>query len=142
MTEKAFQTAFSKWAKHHIEWPGAFELKVTPTDSIPFAAVKPHQVAALKVVHNGTFVFKIPDTGNMQNPFDCFTLCKNGAWVVIRFGGQRGMGRFVMISITNWVKETASSTRRSLTFDRACEIGTPFLLTPSNSKGSQRPPSS
>ena len=119
--EKDFQTDFNKWCKHLFPYHAAFELKATKQSSLPFTAVKPHQEAALFNVKHGTFVFKIPDTGNVQNPFDSFLFKNAPAFVVIMFNSKSH--DFVMIDIDVWMEEKKVSQRKSLLDSRAREIG-------------------
>ena len=117
MKEKDFQIIFSHWLKNVYKKTGAFELKQTKTDSLPFSDVKPHQIEALQNVRHNTFVYKIPDLG-LQNPFDCYCMTEQPAFVVIAYKGKG----FVLITIDIFVLENKNSKRRSLTWSRACDI--------------------
>ena len=44
--------------------------------------IKPHQIAALKQVSNGVFIYKIPDTGR-KNPFDVIGIKDADPFIVI-----------------------------------------------------------
>lgn len=114
--EANFQTIFSHWLKSVHKQTGVFELKQTKTDSLPFSAVLPHQLQALENVRHGIFVFKIPDAG-YQNPFDCFSLFQQPAFVVIKYPKS-----FEVISIDAFLLEKERSKRKSLTWDRAKQI--------------------
>lgn len=116
MKEKDFQTTFSHWLKQVHKKTGAFELKQTKTNSLPFESVVAHQVAALRNAKNGTLVYKIPDVG-YQNPFDCFSLAGVPAYVVVKYPDF-----FCLIDIDDWINENVRSERRSLTSKRAMEI--------------------
>lgn len=123
--EKDFQTDFNKWLKHVYRQSGAFELKVSPTDSLPFEAVKEHQENALFLSEHGSIVYKIPDDSMQQKPFDCFQLVGVPGHVVVMFNSkERGQKEFFMIPVQDWLQEKQNSVRRSLTVDRAREIGT------------------
>lgn len=123
--EKHFQTDFNKWVKFN-QMIGAFELKVSNTNSLPFSSVRDHQEQALSAVKRHFFVHKIADLGN-QNPFDCFSLKDYPAFVVIMFNCKETKD-FVMIDIDTWQEEKKTSKRKSLTLDRATLIGTVFSL--------------
>lgn len=120
-SEADFQTKFGRWLQYEWKQNGAYELKLTNKKSIPFSAVKDHQVAALKKVYYGGVYYKIPDTGYDKKPFDCFYL-EASAYVVIMFY-ERGKKEFIMIHIMEWLKEIEKSKRKSLTENRAREIG-------------------
>lgn len=126
--ERNFQTDFNKWAKHLFKRTAVFELKISKTDVISFTDVKEHQVNALLAAKHANFVFKIPD-GGWQNPFDCFSMCKVPAYVVIMFRAQtKNQKEFFLIDIDDWVKEKATSARKSLTEARARQIAQTFEL--------------
>lgn len=115
MTEADFQTRFSKWAKHNIKHTAAFELKICKEPSMPFNAVKEHQVANLLSARNRSLIYKIPDAGFDIKPFDCFMLSGCEAYVVVLFYQKRGDKEFYMININDYVKLMESSERKSLT---------------------------
>lgn len=122
--EKDFQTDFSKWVKNIWGMTGAFELKVATGSSLPFSAVKEHQVAALWMAHMKGLGYKIPDDSIGQKPFDYFFLAGIDAWVVVMFRSRdRGQKEFFMIPIFIWMQEDRDSERRSLTEERARMIG-------------------
>lgn len=116
--EASFNTFFNHWLKEVWQETGAFELKQSQTESLPFSALKDHQLQALLHTKHGTFVFKIPDLG-VQNPFDAFSLSEEKAFVVVKYPRF-----FCLIDIDVWFSESSSSIRRSLTSARAKELST------------------
>ena len=114
--ESKNQVIFNHWLKNVFKQTGVFELKQTQTDSIPFSAVVPHQIEALLAVREGRFVWKIPDAG-FQNPFDCFSMVNEQAYVVIFYPKA-----FILIPILVFIQEKQRSKRKSLTYERALEI--------------------
>lgn len=123
--EASYTTDFSKWLKIIFRITGAFELKHSDTDSLPFDAVKDHQEQALFQAKHGIFSYKIPDTG-FRNPFDMFVLAGVPAFIVIVFSGNSGI--FYMVDIDAWLNEKQASARKSLTEARAAEIGVKYDL--------------
>lgn len=121
MKEKDFQTRFTRWLRYRWSGSGAFELKICHEKSLPFDAVQPHQEAALLAASDTGLEYKIPDDTRGSKPFDCFKLCAP-AFVVVMFY-ERGTNHFYLISIEVWLFERANSTRKSLTEERAREIG-------------------
>jgi hypothetical protein len=115
--EAQFQERFSKWLKSRHGKTGAFELKVSEGNSIPFNALADHQKTALYQVKHSLFSHKIADLGN-RNPFDCFMLSFAPAWVVVMFHKPR-QDQFYMCDIDAWCEEERISDRKSLTEDRA-----------------------
>jgi len=125
MTEAQFTTKFNRWLRHQWETSGAFELKVTATDSLPFDAVKDHQIAALDAASSDSgIVYKIPDDSIGFKPFDVFKLKWVQGWIVIRYHtDRRSQKEFVMIPVGLFVQESETSDRRSLTEERAKHLG-------------------
>lgn len=120
--EANFNTIFNHWLKEIYKKTGAFELKQTKTDSIPFSSIVEHQKAALYNSKNSVLVYKIPDAG-FQNPYDCFCMSGVDAFVVIKYPNF-----FCLIDIDVWIEEEKKSERRSLTSSRAKEIATLLVL--------------
>lgn len=118
MKEKNYQTIFNHWVKEKYKRTACFELKLSKTNSLPFSAVVPHQIEALKAASDKGLVWKIPDLG-VQNPFDCFSLFRVPAFIVIKYPES-----FELITIDNFCYESDRSKRRSLTYDRAKAIST------------------
>lgn len=87
--EAKFTTRFKKWLSANselIKFPpaAAIEVKITNGKSIPFSAVKQHQVDALLSVEDGEFSYKLPDAG-WQNPFDMLYMRRCSGYVVLAF---------------------------------------------------------
>jgi hypothetical protein len=118
MLEKKFNIQFNHWLKAVYKKTGAYELKVTKTDSIPFDAVKDHQIAALKAAKDGVLVYKIPDVGLGQKPFDNICLSGIPAYIVIRYPSGRAYG----IDVDVFIKERSLCDRKSLTEEHAQAI--------------------
>lgn len=122
MKEKDFQTKFNLWLKYVHKKTGAFELKLTHEKSIPFSAVLDHQEAALSAAKHANIAYKISDESSGFKPFDCFMLVQVPAYVVIQFY-HRGCKDFYLLDIDDWLNEKQHSVRRSLTEERAAQIG-------------------
>lgn len=126
MIEKEFQTLFNKWLRHVHYKTGVFELKAVSKNSIPFSAVQEHQETALYAVKHGSLAYKIPDDTRGFKPFDCFLFVMSPAFVVIMFNAkEKAQKEFYLIDIDSWLaeKELARGVRKSLTCERAREIG-------------------
>lgn len=120
--EKNFQTDFGKWAIHKLQHTCAYELKAAKGNSLPFSSIKEHQISNLLYARHGLLHHKIPDLGN-QNPFDGFILYKTPAYVGIMFNTESQRRVFYLIDIEALVTEIKTSKRKSITEDRAREIG-------------------
>jgi len=125
--EKQYQTLFNRWCQHEFHGNAVFELKKTDK-SLPFDAVKEHQVNALWQAKHGKIVFKIPDLGS-QNPFDSFQMEKVGAYVVIFYekayenNGPSDVKEFFLVDIDLFLNERENSGKKSLSMEKAKEIG-------------------
>lgn len=127
MSEADFQTKFTRWAKYNLKTNTACELKVAKEgQSLPFSAVKDHQILALSIVKNNGLGYKIPDAGYDQKPFDYFFI-HGEAYVVVMYC-KRNQKEFFMIDVDDFVNEGTQSKRRSLTEERAREIGVACYL--------------
>lgn len=115
-------TLFLKYAKHFLNNTFAFEAKICKEKSLPFNAVKDHQISNLYQAKHSLWNYKIPDAG-YQNPFDGIQLHQVPSWVVIFWYQKRDDKRFTMIDIDAFCEEKRISTRESLTYERSCEIG-------------------
>ena len=124
--ERDFQTDFSKWMAEHMTASAAVELKVTPDGSLPFNAVQPHQVQALLKARHDKLVYKIPDDSMVraQRPFDCFILNSAHAYIGIMFHAKnRAQKTFYLIDIDDWVEAEKLADRKSITEEKAGQIG-------------------
>lgn len=126
--EKDFQTDFNTWLKYRFKQTGAYELKVTKGGSLPFKRLAPHQELALRKAKSSMVVYKIPDVGYDQKPFDCFALCGVPSFVVVMYQTLEQRKEFYMIDIDTWVKEKETSGKPSVSRERAGEIGTLCVL--------------
>lgn len=115
--EQKFTTIFKRWLETHPMQSSVFELKQTTGYSIPFAAVKEHQINALAQASNSYLIYKIPDDSRGPKPCDIAYFNTAGAYIVVKFPEW-----FVGISIGIFHKEMVNSKRRSLTQKRALEI--------------------
>ena len=115
--EKDFQIYFNKWLKHVHCKTGAFELKLSRSDSLPYSSVAPHQIDALLQAKHGILVFKLPDVG-YQNPFDTFSLSGVPAFIVIKFVKS---GRIYGLDIDDFIKLRDGSSRKSIT-ESECQV--------------------
>lgn len=121
--EQAMQTVF----KHYLQsdkyhGPSAvFELKRTTNNALPFSSVKEHQEEALDAAINRSLYYKIPDDTQGQKVFDCFFLSNILAYVVVSYGQK--LRSFIFIPINEWKRERETSKSKSLTYERALQIG-------------------
>jgi len=79
-------------------------------------------MALLAAKHN-VLVHKLPDDSRSFKPFDCFSLVEYPAYIVIQYPSQN----YYVIDIDAFVKERDTSTRKSLTEERAAAICIPHL---------------
>lgn len=124
MTEASFTAEIMKADKMPV---GVWEAKITKTGSLSLNALAPHQLHSLLVAKKRRFTHKIRDEGISKKPFDGFTVERSPAWVIAIFW-KPGVRYFYAIDIDIWYHEVQTSTRRSLTEERANIIGTKIYL--------------
>ncbi len=122
ISEASKTTIFLKYAKARINHSFAAECKISKGPSLNFDLVKEHQETALYRVKHGSFNHKIADNSYSPLPFDLFHLVQQPAYVVIFWAEYRGDKRISIIDIDMWLQEKQDSKRKSLTYDRACQI--------------------
>jgi len=128
MTERQFQSLFTAWLKTQAPWSAAYELKLAKTPRLPFRALQEHQAQALRRVKVGTLAFKISDMAMGYKPFDCFSLVKAGAYVVVMFFEPRKRRCCYLMDVEHWLEYQARSSMRSIT-EAECEtIGRKIYL--------------
>lgn len=120
MTEADLQTKFSRWLRHYVNFPIAYELKISKSNRLPFNRLLDHQRVALQKAKHGTLCYKIPDSGMALKPFDGFCLTQVPSMVGIMFYTARGENRIYMVDIDDFVYESTLSA--SITRERASAI--------------------
>jgi hypothetical protein len=128
MKEKDLTTEFLKWSRFRLRYSFCFEAKICKDPSLPFASVKEHQEHALFRAHKGVMNYKIPDDSFGEKPFDGFQFYEAKALIVIFWYQKRGDRRVSVIPIMDWLEEKQNSKRKSITYDRSCEIGECFVM--------------
>jgi hypothetical protein len=145
MKEKDFQTKFTEWVRENpdvMSTNSAMELKLCKLKSMPFDRVDDHQILALQAVKHQHLYHKITDQPfigpcercgfqrkymfTAKKPFDCFILSKANAFVVIwwyKEGVRKGNREMIFIDIDDFVNEKLDCGRKSITEQRAKELG-------------------
>lgn len=133
MKEKQIQTLFGKWLQENPRpSASAYELKMSKGNTLVFSAVKEHQVTALLAVKRGGLYHKISDSSIFDNtrgfrlpskkPFDCMWLNGINAYLAVIFYKPRQPKVVYCIDIEDWVRETKTSPKKSITEKRATEL--------------------
>lgn len=120
--EAKFGTLLRHWCKanaDNLDTCG-LELKHTTANSLPFGALADNQIDFGNAITNSQGVL-IRVQGTNGEP-DYIWMRKEPAYVVIRYPNC-----FCILTIDAFVKEKATSKRRSLTSSRAKEISTYFV---------------
>jgi hypothetical protein len=110
-------------------WPKscAWEVKVAgESGRIYFNQFETHQLLSLQAVANRSFSFKIGDHG-FQNPFDGFTFVRAHAYVILVYP-QYSTREFFVVPINAWIQEECTQKARSVTHQRASELGYTCVL--------------
>lgn len=124
MKEKDFQSLFTKWLKDNAHESAAYELKLCKKASLPFSAVEVHQYQSLLDTRHERLVHKISDQSSGFKPFDCFSLYKVPAYLVILYYKRHKPKVAYCIDIDDFVHERDNCERKSITEDRAAIIAT------------------
>jgi len=138
MVEKNFQSLFKVWLGQNMpKVSTVYELKLEKGNSIPFDRVYDHQITGLRMCKYAGLYHKIADTTmtfggkqtfNKPKPFDCFVMVGAEAYVVILFYVPRQDKVVYFIDVDDWIAEKASSSRKSLTQDRARAISKRVII--------------
>ena len=115
-----------------------YELKICKGTSLPFNHLADHQIEALLQASKGLF-YKIPDQPvswgantkmrfAAKKPFDCLFTSQAKAYVVVWFYKPRQKKVFYRIPIQSWLNEQSSGVRKSLTENKAIELGSPLYI--------------
>lgn len=115
--EANFQSKFRHYLQARVRRSGAYEVKQTTSDSLPFKAVLEHQVESLLAAKNRVMTYKPPDDTRGFKPCDFLHFADAQAYIVIKY--PKG---WCMIDIDVWVREEKQSIRKSLTWERAKAI--------------------
>jgi len=122
--EKDFQSSFRRYAKNRMsERTFVYELKVTKGDYINFSRLEDHQEYALRASSGGIAHHKLPDEGISQKPYDGFQVTGVPAFVGVLFNKEEQQKEFFLIPISDWRAAREEVDRKSLTRDKAAEIG-------------------
>lgn len=130
MKEKDIQRLFGKV----INIAGVFELKLCKGNSLPYNAVKEHQIEALLDISTGKGLFhKISDVpvswvkgnrirGTLAKPFDCFYIKRYPAYIGICYYKPRQPKKVYLIDIQIFISLKIMDDRKSLTEDKANKV--------------------
>lgn len=125
MKERDFQTMFTRYIRENPpEETCAFELKIVKKGAMPFNAVAEHQVEALIRARcdKGSY-HKLSDMSREKKPYDCFYIRDARAYVVIWWYKPRQPKEMIWVPVEKFIGEMQSCKRKSLTEERAKEIG-------------------
>lgn len=129
MTEKSYYSKLTHYYTDHakkIQRSISWEAKFTRSNRINFDALMPHQEEKL---FRSTRVYgeKIADAGIMRKPFDGWVLFNAESYFIAIYFLPRET-EIYEISIRNFVDEKYQSSEKSLTKQRASEIGKRIFL--------------
>ena len=104
---------------------GCWEVKRTTGNSIPFSSFANHQIESLMKAKHQRLNVKIRDVGRHLKNFDGMTFEKSPAWCVCcyPFNNKQGFIAY-SIDIDVWYNERRTSGKKSLSLERAKELGT------------------
>lgn len=109
---------FLKQNKMYCNW----EIKQTTSDSIAFNAISDHQVESLLAAQDEGITWKYSDADSRIKPFDGSTNPPLIGYVIIKFPKA-----VTYITINNFVHCRDTIKRKSLTFEKACDIANKIM---------------
>lgn len=119
--EAKHQITFAHWSRIS-DIKGAFELKQTTGDSIPFtSSFEEHQLDSLKSIEEAGLRWKFSDTDVRKKPCDYISTDPMPSWIVAFFSKHR---YFAVIRYEEFMAEGKIADRKSLRYDRAKDIAT------------------
>jgi len=139
VVEKHMQSIFGKYLKEHLPQQNeVYELKMTSGTSIPFNAVREHQVENLQKAEEKDFYHRITDQPvsyygskarfTLRKPFDCLSMAKSKAYVVVWFYKPRKEKVFIKMRIEDFLRMKKYAKRKSFTEEMALEAGKPISM--------------
>lgn len=126
MTEKDFYAPVTKYYIKNAIKSGIVELKFTRTNRIPFDCLPPHQEENMLRAES-SFGYKIPDSGLTKKPGDIIII-KNGYSPFIAIYYKPRMTEIYEIPIRDFLKEKYAGKEKSLTKERASQIGRRIII--------------
>lgn len=113
-----------------------YELKFTSSTSIPFKAVKDHQIENLLLAEDHNLSYKIIDPMfgqgakfHLKRPFDCFSIHKAHSYVVVWFYEPYTQKIFYKIPVKEFLRMKETYDRKSLNEEMAREHGVAIEIT-------------
>lgn len=126
MIEKSYYAKISKYYTKNAICSMAVEVKITKGNTLPFKCLAPHQEEFLLQAER-TFSHKIPDVGRLRKPFDIMVI-HHAASALIAIYYKPRYAEIFEIPIRKFLDEKYNSGKKSLTKQRASEIGARILI--------------
>ncbi len=127
VTEKSYYAQITKYYVKHAKITTVWEAKFTRTSYLNFKCLPDHQEEFL-LQSERAYGHKIEDSGVRKKPFDGFVIVKGLVVFIAIFYLPRAT-EIYEIGIRDFLKEKYQSGKKSLTKERAREIGK--LINPS-----------
>ena len=126
MKERDLYPIIEEVLSNSLSQSALIEVKICKGHSLPFTALAPHQIRALKLCTH-SLIFKIPDGTFSQSPADMFYLHEARGWVCIVFYVPHRKKCLYLIDINTWVDNIVKSDRKSVTEDDCKRLAELFL---------------
>jgi penicillin-binding protein-related factor A (putative recombinase) len=138
MTEKDMQVLFGEILKNNPpKETEVYELKICKKSSLPFSAIKDHQLESLYLSEAAGLYHKLSDPPifrgmrtrfNIKRPFDCFYLTHVKAFLVIWFYKRGEKKQFIKIKVKDFIDFKRRSIKKSLTEKEALAISSEIIV--------------
>jgi penicillin-binding protein-related factor A (putative recombinase) len=122
MREATLYPVVKDWIRNNVKHTCVIELKIAKSKSLPYSEVKEHQEANLFAAKNRVLMYKIPDVGFDQKPFDICVWSGCKAYVGIVFYEPRKLKTLYMINIDSWKRYRAKADKKSITIEECSSL--------------------
>lgn len=129
MHESDAQSRFTKWIRQgNYNQSAAFELKLAKGNSaLSYSSFQPQQLPMLHKAKHGCVYKKLSDLDPSLKPFDCLQICNSDAYIIAVWYHERKTLTAYWIDIDKFLEEQSSSSRKSITEQRAKELATKII---------------
>lgn len=113
MKEKDFYRPVQNWIKKNLNQTAVVELKLVKGNRFRLSDMRPHQIDSLLACKHNSLVYKIPDAGFDQKPFDICYFNNTLAYIGVVFYEPRKKKNLYLIDIDVILKTQEDSWTES-----------------------------
>jgi hypothetical protein len=113
MKERDFYRPVQNWVRSNLNQTAVIELKLVKEGRFRLSDMRPHQLQSLSQCKHNNMVYKIPDAGYDQKPFDICYWNKTNAYIGVIFYEPRKKKNLYLIDIDSIVTFDSSKVSYS-----------------------------